>query len=342
MKSQPLSDSARLARGLSIVIPVYNSEATLNELLARLASVLPTLPYTRGSDFEVILINDGSRDASWQVITRLCQSYPWLRSFNMMRNYGQHNATLCGIRAADYDVIVTMDDDLQHPPEEIHKLLAVLDEDHDVVYGIPNKLPHSWWRNWFSVLTKRVMSYVMGVKTVRNFSAFRAFRTRLRQAFEGYQNPNVLIDVLLSWGTARFTTVTVNEMPRAAGQSNYSFNKLFQYTMVVLTGFSTVPLRFASMLGFLFTIVGVVVFLYVLAVYLLLGSVPGFPFLASIISLFSGTQLFALGIIGEYLARIFDRSMDRPPYVIGDEIIGEEAVTSTAIPTSPDTGKQTG
>jgi undecaprenyl-phosphate 4-deoxy-4-formamido-L-arabinose transferase len=95
-----------------------------------------------------------------------------------------------------------------------------------------------------------------------------------------------------------------------------------QYTLVVLTGFSTVPLRFTSMLGFLFTLVGIAVFLYVLAIYFLLGSVPGFPFLASIISIFSGMQLFALGIIGEYLARIFDRSMDRPPYVVG-ELTGE-------------------
>jgi undecaprenyl-phosphate 4-deoxy-4-formamido-L-arabinose transferase len=128
------------------------------------------------------------------------------------------------------------------------------------------------------------------------------------------------LDVLLSWGTARFTNVIVNEIPRASGRSNYNFFKLVQYTLVVLTGFSTVPLRFTSMLGFLFTLVGVAVFLYVLAIYFLLGSVPGFPFLASIISIFSGMQLFALGIIGEYLARIFDRSMDRPPYVVGELI----------------------
>jgi len=299
---------------LSIVIPVYNSEGSLHELTTRLAQVIPAIC----QEFEVILVNDGSRDHSWEVINDLSQIYPWIKGVNLRRNYGQHNATLCGIRAAHYEIIVTMDDDLQHPPEEIHKLLDKLYEGHDVVYGLPEKLPHSWWRNGFSFLIKRILAYTMGVKNIRDFAAFRAFRTSLRHAFETYQNPNVQIDVLLSWGTTRFSTVTVNEMPRAAGQSNYNFFRLFQYTMVVLTGFSTAPLRITSFVGFLFTFLGIAVFIYVLAIYFLVGSVPGFPFLASLISLFSGMQLFALGIIGEYLARVFDRSMDRPPYVIGE------------------------
>ena len=303
-----------LPNGISVVIPVYNSEHTLEELMQRLAATLPNLT----DHYEVVMVNDGSRDGSWKNISRLADVYPWLYGVNMMRNYGQHNALLCGIRSAHYDTIVTMDDDLQHPPEEIYKLLEQMENGYDVIYGVPQKLPHSWWRNAFSVWTKRVLSSAMGVQNIRDFSAFRAFRTNLRRAFDGYQNPNVLIDVLLSWGTARFTTVVVNEKPRAQGQSNYTFTKLVQYTMTVLTGFSTAPLRFTSMIGFLFTFIGIAIFLYVLGVYFLLGSIPGFPFLASIISLFSGTQLFALGIIGEYLARIFDRSMDQPPYVINE------------------------
>ena len=209
-----------------------------------------------------------------------------------------------------------MDDDLQHLPEEIHKLLSKLAEGFDVVYGVPRKMPHSWWRNIFSYLIKRGMALVIRVKNVHDFAAFRAFHTSLRQAFEGYQNPNVLVDALLSWGTTRFTTVQVEEQPRASGRSNYSFTRLFEYSMVVLTGFSTLPLRLTSLLGFAFTIVGIFLFLYVIGVYFIDGSVPGFPFLASAISIFSGVQMFALGIIGEYLARIFDRSMDRPPYVV--------------------------
>ena len=320
----------------SIVVPVYNSAASLEALVTRLAQVLPTI----ASEYEMILVNDGSQDTSWEVITRLAEQHPWLRGINLMRNYGQHNATLCGVRSARFEIIVTMDDDLQHPPEEIPALLNKLNEGYDVVYGVPHKRPHSWWRNWFSILTKRILAQVMGIRTIRDIGAFRAFRARLRDAFRDYGNSNVILDVLLSWGTARFTTVIVNENKREVGQSNYNFLKLFRVTMVVLTGFSTVPLRFASMLGFGFTLFGLLVFLYVLAATLLQGSIPGFPFLASIIALFSGTQLFALGIIGEYLARIFDRSMDRPAYMIGEETgamqAPDRALPETAVQPQPE------
>jgi undecaprenyl-phosphate 4-deoxy-4-formamido-L-arabinose transferase len=294
---------------------VYCGAETIVELVKQLAAVLPGV----APALKVILVNDGSPDTSWETITRLVETYPWVRGINLMRNYGQHNATLCGIRAAQYEVIITMDDDLQHPPDQIPLLLAELQEGRDVVYGIPRKLPHSWWRNMFSWVIKRLMAYVIGIPQLRDFSAFRAFRTSVRRAFQDYQNPNVIVDVLLSWGTTRFSTVRIDESPRAAGRSGYNFSRLFQYALVVLTAYSTAPLRFASTLGFLFTFFGLAVFIYVLGIYFLAGSIPGFPFLASIISLFSGTQLFALGIIGEYLGRIFDRSMDRPPYVVGEE-----------------------
>lgn len=299
-------------KSLSVVVPVYNSEQTLEALVSRLGAVLPSLC----PEYEVILVNDGSRDQSWQRVCQLANQYTWVRGIHLMRNYGQHNALLCGVRAARSEVIITMDDDLQHPPEEMHKLLDRLSEGFDVVYGSPEKLPHAVWRNWFSIFTKRALSYVMGIPTVRDIAAFRAFRTDLRKAFATHQNPNVLLDVLLSWGTTNFGVVKVQEEPRPVGTSNYNFARLFNIAMVVLTGYSTAPLRFTSLVGFLFTIFGFLVFVYVLIVTLTAGSIPGFPFLASIISLFSGTQLFALGIIGEYLARVFDRSMDRPAYVV--------------------------
>jgi glycosyltransferase involved in cell wall biosynthesis len=304
-----------MVHSLSVVIPVYNSQDSLPELVERLEAVLPVL----AESYEVILVNDGSLDGSWDAIFRLAEKHPSLHGINLMRNYGQHNATLCGVREARGEVIVTMDDDLQHPPEEIHKLLAKLAEGWDVVYGLPERLPHAFWRNWFSLFTKRVLAYVMGIKTIREIGAFRAFRSHLRKAFAQYQAADVILDVLLSWGTTRFISVTVNEAPRSTGHSNYGFLRLFRIAMLILTGYSTAPLRFASLVGFLFTMFGIAVFLYVLGVYFFLGSIPGFPFLASLITLFSGTQLFALGLIGEYLARVFDRSMEQPPYVIGEE-----------------------
>ena len=131
----------------------------------------------------------------------------------------------------------------------------------------------------------------------------------------------MIIDVLLSWGTSRFTSVPV-DIARAQ-TSNYNFAALIRAALLILTGYSTKPLRLASWIGFAMTLFGLGVFVYVLVIYFTLGSLPGFPFLASIIALFSGAQLFALGIFGEYLARMFDRSMDRPTYVI-HQTVGKE------------------
>jgi undecaprenyl-phosphate 4-deoxy-4-formamido-L-arabinose transferase len=303
----------------SVVVPVYNSQATLKELVTRVKTALESLC----PDFEIILVNDGSHDGSWEEILSLSGQYPWVRGVNMMRNYGQHNALLCGVRLAEKNVVITMDDDLQHPPEEIHKLLEKLSEGFDVVYGIPEKLPHAIWRNAFSRLTKRILAWVMGIPTVRDIGAFRAFRTSLRKAFVNFQSPTVILDVLLSWATTSFATVKVEENPRTIGASNYNFRKLVSQAMLILTGYSTAPLRFVTIVGFTFTLFGLGLFIFVIVSYFTAGSIEGFTFLSSIISIFSGTQLFALGIIGEYLARIFDRSMERPGYVIG-EITGKK------------------
>lgn len=297
----------------SIVIPVYKSQAILPELIARLKDVLNTL----FEQYEVILVCDGSPDQSWEVICQLATQYPWIRGIELMRNYGQHNALLCGIRAAKNDIIITLDDDLQHPPEEISKLLKKLGEGYDVVYGTPIQEQHGIWRDTASRLTKLALQSAMGATTARNVSAFRAFRSQLIHVFDGYQGPFVSIDVLLTWGTHRFASVPVSHNPRKTGKSNYTFRKLVSHAINLITGFSALPLRFASLIGFLFTFFGIVVFVYVIGRYLIQGSaVPGFPFLASIIAIFSGAQLFALGIIGEYLARMHFRLMDKPPYLI--------------------------
>jgi len=279
----------------------------------RLKNSLPTF----AEKYEAILVNDGSPDGSWEVIERLANHYEWVKGVCLMRNYGQHNATLCGVRLAQYEVVVTMDQDLQHPPEAIPLLLAELGKGYDVAYGAPRKLPQDFIRNLLTANIKQILANVMGVPSVRNISAFRAFRTHLRSAFEKFQSPNMIVDVLLSWGTMRFTSVAV-EIAEAR-TSNYTFTALVRAALLILVGYSTKPLRFASWVGFMMTLFGLGVFIYVVVIYFTLGSLPGFPFLASIIALFSGAQLFALGIFGEYLARMFDRTMDRPAYVVYQE-----------------------
>jgi glycosyltransferase involved in cell wall biosynthesis len=295
---------------VSIVVPVYRGEAFIEPLVERVASALPKF----AKRYELILVNDGSSDNSWAVIERMAREFPWVNGVRLMRNYGQHNATLCGVRVARYETIVTMDQDLQHQPEDIPALLDKLNEGFDVVYGAPKTPPNGVWRNLLTASIKRILSNIMGATSVRNISAFRAFRAHLRTAFENFRSPTVILDVLLSWGTTRFASVQVNVAP--AADSHYTFSSLARAAILILTGYSTMPLHLASWIGFFMTVFGLAVFVHVVYVYFALGSVPGFPFLASIISLFGGAQLFALGIIGEYLARVFDRSMDRPSYII--------------------------
>lgn len=301
------------AMKLSIVVPVYRGEHLIESLVAELSRCLPSF----AEAYEIILVNDGSPDNSWGVIQRLAREYKNIKGIHLMRNYGQHNATLCGVREALYDVVVTMDQDLQHRPEDIPLLVTKLEENYDVVYGAPMKLPQGVIRNLLTAAIKRILAGAMNVPSVKNISAFRAFRTKLRDAFANFQSPTLTLDVLLSWGTTRFTSVPVNIAP--AEHSNYSFGSLVRAALLILTGYSTRPLRFASWVGFGMILFGLGVFLYVLIVYFTAGSPQGFPFLASIIAIFSGAQLFALGIFGEYLARMFDRSMDRPTYVIGEQ-----------------------
>lgn len=298
---------------ISVVIPVYNSEDSLVELTARLQKLLPSC----SNAYEIILVNDGSRDQSWQVIKDLVVTHSFIYGINLMRNYGQHNALLCGIRAARHEVIITMDDDLQNPPEEIPKLLEKLAEGYDVIYGTPENEQHDLWRVLASQITKLALQSAMGNKTARKVSAFRVFRSQVRSAFADYRSPFLSLDVLLTWGTTRFAATTVRHDPRQAGVSNYTFRRLVNHALNMMTGFSTLPLQMASLIGFMFTLFGLGVLIYVIGRFLIQGgSVPGFPFLASTIAIFSGAQLFALGIIGEYLARMHFRMMERPTYII--------------------------
>lgn len=302
---------------ISVVIPVYRGAQTIRELAAELSDALPKITST----YEVIMVEDDGGDDSWQVIQDLSAQYPWLRGIKLMRNAGQHAALLCGIRTAQYDVIVTMDDDLQHPPSQIAPLLAHLQKGHGVVYGVPRDRQQNAGRSLGSFLIRSALSSAMGVDTARHVSAFRIFHTYLRDAFADYQSPYVSIDVLLSWGTKDFSHTLVEHRPRTVGTSGYTFRRLANLAITMLTGFSVLPLRLASYLGFGLTLFGLMMLIYIVPIrFLLYGTgindVPGFTMLATLIAIFSGAQMFTIGIIGEYLARMHFRLMNKPPYTV--------------------------
>jgi undecaprenyl-phosphate 4-deoxy-4-formamido-L-arabinose transferase len=301
---------------VSFIVPVYRSEESLPSLCSRIDRMMMNY----GNTYEIIMIEDCGGGRSWEIIARLASENPRIHGVQLARNFGQHNALLCGIRLAKHPVIVTLDDDLQHPPEEVPKLLAKLAEGYDVVYGAPEHERHTLWRNLASQITKVVLQRSMGAETARNISAFRAFRTGIRDAFAEFGGAVISVDVLLTFGANRFSMVRVRHETRLHGQSTYTVSKLMTHALNMITGFSTLPLRLASLIGLGFTLFGLLVFCFVLGRFLIQGgSVPGFPFLASIVAIFSGAQLFALGIIGEYLARMFVRMTGCPSYVVRAE-----------------------
>ena len=228
---------------ISVVVPVYNSQTTLRELVGRLAAVLPDV----GDSFEAVLVNDGSRDGSWQVIVELARTHSFVRGLDLSRNYGQHRALLAGIRAARGGMIVTMDDDLQHPPEELPQLLAALTENFDVVYGTPRTPAQPRWRNLASRSVRFLLKNVMGAETADYFSAFRVFRAGLRSAFASCHGPLLSIDVLLARTTSRFASIAIEHQPPRS-RSSYSFGKLVRFALSMFVGFSLVG-EYALRLG---------------------------------------------------------------------------------------------
>lgn len=304
-------------QSVSVVVPVYNSEKSLSELHRRIASTLESLT----AAFEVILVNDGSADGSWARIAELAERFPNVRGIDLMRNSGQDNALLVGILEATNDVIVTLDDDLQNPPEEIPKLLETLGDEYDVVYGVWSKRHETLWRAVAARFASRVLRWIMRLEGSPRSTAFRAFRTSLREAFSSYSSRFVAIDPMLGWATTRFGSVEVRSDPRPVGRSTYSFGRLLRVALNMLTSSTTVPLRLASVAGIAVGVFGVGLLAYVLVqAAVSQDTVPGFTFLASAIAIFAGAQLFAIGVIGEYLSRMHERLMGRPYAIVRSKI----------------------
>lgn len=301
---------------ISVVIPCYRSSAMLPELVERLHKTLHS-----GNGFvdayEIILVVDGSPDETYAVARGLELATPEVRAVLLRRNYGQHNALLAGIARAAYEIVVTMDDDLQHRPEELERLLAPLQDPLvDLVYGVPQAEEHGVMRSLASRTVKSALAWA-GVDNAKHVSALRAFRTDLRDGFSHIADAFASVDVVLSWTTSGVRKVPVAMDKRAVGRSNYSLSRLFRHALTMVTGYSTVPLRFVTWLGAACGALGVVLLSVVLYGFIT-GSttVAGFTTLASMIALFSGAQMISIGILGEYIGRMHFRGMQRPTYLV--------------------------
>lgn len=298
---------------ISVVIPVYNSSETLQELASRLIAVLEATDRS----YEIIFVDDGSRDKSWEVLQELQATHTGnVVAIQLMRNYGQHNALMCGFRRSRGRYVITMDDDLQNPPEEITKLLMEIERGNfDLVYGYFEQKKHNRWRNLGSWLV--IYFYRTVFKSPVKPTSFRIIRRELLESIFPYALNFTYIDGLLAWNTQRIGNVLVDHNPRAYGCTGYSISSLLSLALNLFTNFSLLPLQLVSFLGILASALGFFGGGYFLFLYLSSDiAVPGYASTIIAILMLGGIQLLALGIIGEYLGRLHLNVNNKPQYVV--------------------------
>ena len=302
-------------QSISVVIPAYNSALTIAELIKRLVPVLESIT----PDNEIILIDDDSPDTTWHVIQQITQEYSRVRAIQLMKNSGQAAATMCGLCMANKEIIITMDDDLQHQPGEIPALVKALEENPDVdcVFGVFNQKKHRGYRNAASAAIAMINRQAFALPHHVKTSGFRVMRRQLAREMVKRKTANPSIPALLLGCTRRVMSIPVTHAPRFAGKSNYTLARQFRMAFDNLCSATMLPLRLVSMCGMGLCLVSISLVIYYFFQYLFgVTKLQGWTTLVLMISFFSGTILFSLGILGEYLVRVLREVSHEPPYVI--------------------------
>ncbi len=309
----PLSEPSS-APEISVVIPVYNEEDNLRELGERLIRTLTGL----GRSFEIICVDDGSTDRSWQVLSELNEQYPrYIRALQFHRNFGQHQAIFAGFQAARGQIMVTLDADLQNPPEEIPRLVAKLEEGYDSVGGWRENRQDSIFRKFPSMLVNYVMSRVTGVKLRDYGCMLRAYRREVVDSINRCQESSSFIPALANLFSRRVAEIPVGHAGRERGQSKYSLIKLLRLNVDLMTGFSNLPIHLVGVMGVAIAVLGLLFGFLLFIRRIFVGpEVEGVFTLFAILFVFVGLNTLGLALIGEYVGRIYREVRQRPRYVI--------------------------
>ncbi len=303
---------------ISVIIPVYNEEENLRELGARLMRVLTGM----GRPFEIILVDDGSTDKSWELLSELHGQYPQnLRALQFNRNFGQHQAIFAGFRAARGRVMVTLDADLQNPPEEIPRLVAKLEEGYDTVGGWRENRQDSIFRRLPSHLVNLIMSKVTGTKLRDYGCMLRAYRREVIDSINQCHESSSFIPALANLYSRRVAEIPVGHAERERGTSKYSLIKLIRLNFDLMTGFSNLPIHAVGFTGVAIAVLGMLFGLLLILRRLFVGpEVEGVFTLFAILFIFVGLNTLGLALIGEYVGRIYREVRGRPRYVIRETL----------------------
>ena len=301
---------------LSVVIPVYRSATILDELAKQIGDVIGGSKFADG--FELVLVNDCSPDDSWSVIERLATEYFFIRGVSLRKNVGQHNAIMAGLRFARGDIVVVMDDDLQHPPTAIIELANKIQAGHDVCYTRYRGRRHVAWKRWGSRFNDWLATRLLKKPAGLYLSSFKALDRGIVDAVIRYDGPFTYLDGLVVASTNSITSLDIDHQDRFAGDGNYTLRKSISLWLRMVTGSSVVPLRVATVLGFTLSALSILMLIYVIVQRLSDPSIPpGWTSTIATILLISGMQLVCLGIMGEYVGRIYARLNNTAQFVVG-------------------------
>lgn len=300
---------------ISFVIPCYNSEKTISNVVHEIKD--SQLPY----DQEIILINDCSSDETWKVISGIAKTNPSVKAINFSKNFGQHSALMAGYRVATGDFVVSLDDDGQTPANETYKLIEEIEKGYDVVYASYKNKKHSKFRNVGTGINNKMCQWLIGKPKNLDITSFFVAKKYIIDEIVKYENPYSYIPGLVLRSTKNISSVPVEHRNREEGKSGYSFRKLVALWISGFTAFSVKPLRLATMFGMIIAAGGFIYFIYTIIHKIINPQTPmGWTSTISIILIIGGSILFVLGMIGEYLGRVYLSLNKEPQYIVKDKI----------------------
>ena len=304
-------------RKISFVIPCYNSEKTIGKVVSEIIS---TISKRNEDDYEIILVNDCSRDNTWDEIRNICKDNEKIKGVSFSKNFGQHSALMCGYDKASGDMIVSLDDDGQTPTDEVYLLIDKLNEGYDVVYASYLQKKHSSIRNIGTSINNYMCERLLGKPKKLVLTSFFAAKKFVIDEVKKYNNSYAYVPGLVLRTTKNIASVPVHHRKREVGQSGYSFAKLLGLWMNGFTAFSVVPLRVSTFIGMGTAFAGCIYCVYIIINKILNPNVPvGWSSTIGIMLLIGGMILFVLGMIGEYLGRVYISLNNAPQYVIKEE-----------------------
>lgn len=300
---------------LSIVIPVYRSEAILPRLVAQLKDAAEGLGL--GDRWELVLVNDASPDNSWKILSTLAREYAFIRGINLRRNFGQHNATMAGLNHARGEIVITMDDDLQHPPSAIGELIRAIEAGADVCYTRYVGRKHPLWKIIGSKFNDWLAGLLLDKPKHLYLSSFRALRGDVVKEVVKYDGPYAYLDGLILDITRSIRSVDIEHQARSVGEGNYNLKRSISLWLRMATSFSVFPLRVATIIGFALALVSVLFIVAIVAQKLQHPeTAAGWASLMATILFVGGVQMFCVGMVGEYLGRTYLNINRKPQFVI--------------------------